>query len=160
MTHHYQRLGLTSDASIDEIRKAYRTLARRYHPDVNPDPLAGESFLQITEAYRSILTERKVAQELFIYYQAEVDKLHQQRAIKNRQHGVPANSTMPLTVRLALEGLTWTISLFFVLVPFLVFYQLSQKGLSGWPSLAFLPLVVGGIFSMYLSVRFRRSSTY
>jgi curved DNA-binding protein len=48
----YEVLGVPSDATRDEIQRAYRALARRYHPDVNADPAAHERFKQISEAYR------------------------------------------------------------------------------------------------------------
>lgn len=47
----YQVLGVSRDASQDEIQRAYRKLARTYHPDVNKDPEAQEHFKDITEAY-------------------------------------------------------------------------------------------------------------
>jgi curved DNA-binding protein len=47
----YSVLGVSRDASADEIQSAYRKLARTYHPDVNKDPGAEERFKQISEAY-------------------------------------------------------------------------------------------------------------
>ena len=47
----YQTLGVGRDSSFDEIKKAYRRLAREYHPDVNPDPAVQEKFKEITAAY-------------------------------------------------------------------------------------------------------------
>lgn len=47
----YEILGVDRDASFDDIKKAYRKLARSYHPDVNPDPKMSEKFKEITAAY-------------------------------------------------------------------------------------------------------------
>ena len=47
----YQILGVPRDAGQDEIQRAYRKLARTYHPDVNSDPAAEERFKEISEAY-------------------------------------------------------------------------------------------------------------
>jgi curved DNA-binding protein len=47
----YQILGVARDASQDEIQRAYRKLARTYHPDVNSDPGAEDRFKDISEAY-------------------------------------------------------------------------------------------------------------
>src|SRR5437762_10219670 len=48
----YVILEVLRTASVDEIKKAFRKLARRYHPDINPgDRLAEERFKRITEAY-------------------------------------------------------------------------------------------------------------
>ncbi|MFN3652916.1 MAG: J domain-containing protein, partial [Armatimonadota bacterium] len=48
---HYEVLGLSPDADADQIRKRFRELARKYHPDVNPGPGAHEMFLRINQAY-------------------------------------------------------------------------------------------------------------
>ena len=47
----YQILGVPRTASQDEIQRAYRKLARSYHPDVNKDPAAEERFKEVSEAY-------------------------------------------------------------------------------------------------------------
>jgi len=48
---HYEVLGVSRDASQDEIKKAYRKLARKLHPDVNPGEEASEQFKLVTHAY-------------------------------------------------------------------------------------------------------------
>jgi molecular chaperone DnaJ len=54
---YYQILGVAEDADIAGIKKAYRKLAKQYHPDANPDnPAAGERFKEIAEAY-SVLSD-------------------------------------------------------------------------------------------------------
>ncbi len=53
---YYQTLGISRDASKDEIKRAYRRLARKYHPDVNKEPGAEEKFKEINRAYE-VLSE-------------------------------------------------------------------------------------------------------
>lgn len=48
----YRVLGLDPDASSDEIARAYRRLARHYHPDVDTTPGAASRFAEVTRAYR------------------------------------------------------------------------------------------------------------
>ncbi len=48
---YYEVLGVPRSASAEELQRAYRTLARRNHPDVNKDPTAEERFKEINEAY-------------------------------------------------------------------------------------------------------------
>lgn len=51
MKNYFAILGLASDASEDDIKRAYRKQARTWHPDVNPDPGATARFVEINEAY-------------------------------------------------------------------------------------------------------------
>src|ERR671919_2636750 len=56
---YYQVLGIARTASADEIKRAYRQLARKYHPDVNKEPDAESRFKEATEAYEVLSDERK-----------------------------------------------------------------------------------------------------
>ena len=60
MTDYYADLGVSKNASADEIKKAYRKLAFKYHPDQNPgDKAAEEKFKKITAAYDVLGDEEK-----------------------------------------------------------------------------------------------------
>ncbi len=57
---YYQTLGVSRDASQDEIHRAYRKLARKYHPDVNKDdPDASQKFSEVNEAYEVLKDPEK-----------------------------------------------------------------------------------------------------
>lgn len=55
----YLVLGVELDAPLDVVKRAYRHLARRYHPDVNADPAALDLMQQINAAYAAILREKE-----------------------------------------------------------------------------------------------------
>jgi curved DNA-binding protein len=56
---YYEVLGVPRDASAEDIRTAYRKLARRYHPDVNKEPGAEDRFKEVSEAYEVLRDEEK-----------------------------------------------------------------------------------------------------
>src|SRR4026207_830501 len=57
----YEILGVGRDATDDEIRRAYRTLAREHHPDVSGDPAAEERFKEIAGAHEILSDPEKRA---------------------------------------------------------------------------------------------------
>jgi molecular chaperone DnaJ len=58
----YKTLGVSKDVSEADLKKAYRKLARRYHPDSNPDPAAEAKFKEISEA-NSVLSDPELRKE-------------------------------------------------------------------------------------------------
>jgi curved DNA-binding protein len=59
---YYETLGVPRDASNEDIRRAYRRLAREYHPDVNKDPGAEDRFKEVSEAHAVLSDPEKRAQ--------------------------------------------------------------------------------------------------
>src|SRR3989344_3198169 len=59
---YYELLGIAKTASQDEIKRSYRNLARKYHPDVNKEHGAAEKFKEINEAYQVLSDPDKRSQ--------------------------------------------------------------------------------------------------
>src|ERR1022692_2538330 len=75
---YYAKLGVKKTATAEEIRKAFRKLARKYHPDVNPgDKKAEEKFKEISEANDVLSDEkkRKVYDQVG-FYSDQIDPEH------------------------------------------------------------------------------------
>jgi len=72
---YYQTLGVKKDAKADEIKKAYRKMARKFHPDVNPnDKSSEEKFKEVQEAYDVLSDEKKrKVFDRFGYYNDNLD---------------------------------------------------------------------------------------
>ena len=56
---YYEVLGVPRDADTEDIRRAYRKLARENHPDINKDPEAEDRFKEISEAYEVLRDEER-----------------------------------------------------------------------------------------------------
>lgn len=67
----YKILGVSKEAGNDDIKKVYRQLSRKYHPDTNinnPDKESAEAkFKEIQEAYKQIITERENSEDAYSY---------------------------------------------------------------------------------------------
>ena len=92
MQDHYKTLGLSSAATREEIRRAYRVLARRYHPDVNPGGSTAEKFRQISRAYEVLSDPEKRKQydserEAEETFSSAFDRAHQ--AYRKQQAAAP-----------------------------------------------------------------------
>lgn len=57
--NYYKILGVDEETSVNEIKKAYRRLAHKFHPDKNKDPTAVEKFREIAQAYAVLIGKEK-----------------------------------------------------------------------------------------------------
>ena len=82
---YYKILGIPSYSTIEEIKKAYRSKARLYHPDINPSPNAKDMFIIATEAYEFLIANHdNIHTNEEAYHQAMEDwrKYRQDRSRK------------------------------------------------------------------------------
>jgi curved DNA-binding protein CbpA len=82
MLEHYKLLGISPAATSAEIRRAFRILARRYHPDVNPGKGSSDKFRQISEAYHVLSdpeARKQYDQERSVHetFSSAFDRAHQ-----------------------------------------------------------------------------------
>jgi len=87
MTDYYRILGLKSDASVFEIKQAYRQKARLYHPDISKDQNTQDLFISATEAYdfliscqNKLLTDNETDSQVFANWQKQSQKRARRKA--------------------------------------------------------------------------------
>lgn len=94
MADYYALLGLSEDASEEEVRKAYRRLAKQLHPDVNPSKDANARFVLIQQAYEALIDQEKrfkydqktkTTTDPFIYYKQKLEALKARREEEDRK---------------------------------------------------------------------------
>lgn len=94
----YSTLGVKPNASIPEIKKAYRRLAMEHHPDKNPNNRASEKkMLEINEAYEILSDEmekKKYDADLMAYLKKEIEKEKKRETnSESRQYTNPSSSS-------------------------------------------------------------------
>ena len=73
---YYEVLGINKNASQDEIKKAFRTMAKKYHPDLNANNKdAAEKFKEVNEAYEVLSDQNKKARYDYFIEKTVTDKL-------------------------------------------------------------------------------------
>ena len=83
LEEYFKILGLEKSASQEDIKKAYRFLAKKYHPDVSLEDDASKKFIQIAEAYE-ILTNQKLLETLRIIAENEEERKRSYEYFKKR----------------------------------------------------------------------------
>jgi curved DNA-binding protein CbpA len=88
MVNYFHILGLDEDATLNEIKAAYRELAKQYHPDRNPERWAADRFIEVNEAYMFLSdNERRLSYRKRQFNEAERRRreLIYQQWIQNQQ---------------------------------------------------------------------------
>lgn len=88
--NYFEDLGIDSTATLTEVRRAFRRLALRYHPDRNPgDQSAVEMYLKITEAYQNLNSENALHEMRRIFEASATDYIPPQ--VKTAHQNRPLN---------------------------------------------------------------------
>lgn len=94
MDNYYKVLGISQQAGSAEIKKAFRSLAKRYHPDLNPDPEAAAKFIAVEVAYTCLSkSDSRRAHDLLLKYSRQsfakptVKKKYQNDVKRRKRHG-------------------------------------------------------------------------
>jgi hypothetical protein len=135
----YTILGLPYSASDNEVKKAYKQLAKKYHPDINPSPEAHDRFLLIQEAYEHIINKKTIANSAPNSYYVKQEKkrryetfirkvrIHAQRKARKRYMDF-RNSGLFGVVK-GILALLFLVGFGFLLLPFYAYFFVKEKGI-------------------------------
>ena len=122
-----QLFGLKDGASAAEIKRAYRKLAMKYHPDRNPDPKAHQLFLDLTEAYQRLI-DNKFGMDAVEEPVAKKEKSHEERIkeAKERYKFQLRREKMNLerSVQILRSGIRWKIFKFILICSTLISFAI------------------------------------
>ncbi len=93
---YYEIFGLTEAATKSEVKRAYRKLAMKFHPDRNPDPKAHRLFLDLTDAYQILMDDKPVPQPAVNPNQPRAGKTEDQRIREAQERLKQQNSRIKL----------------------------------------------------------------
>ncbi len=122
--NYYQILAVSRNASAEEIKRAFRKLAKQYHPDKNPgNKYAEEKFKQIASAYEVLSDPNKKAHYDFILYHQE--QPHVQRNYQERTYNTSQQQKATQNKRSESEISSRT-ALYFILFILFIFFRTRQ----------------------------------
>jgi len=160
MKNYYQILEVNENSSVEEIKQAYRNLAKKYHPDINKSPDAQQRFIEISEAYEVLLqlaaeqdeTQQQVDYEDFLRDIREAAKKQARLRYEKfeRQHEAFRESGLydvGLLFKYIGKILLPIISLVMIFIPF--FVCISEHSILPFFYLFFFWLI-GGILLIYV----------
>lgn len=176
---YFQILGLASNASNAQIKKAYRKLALQYHPDINKSEDAQERFLKVTEAYEVLTDSRRFNNPFKRYssrksYSYNVSKRRQtaqeraQRQANMQYEEFCKNNeafqkswyyrpTQVLVLIIYLFG--WGLGFFLMATPLLVSFYIHMKGGFWWQGILCMPLILAGLLIIHQSIRLKKEAS-
>jgi curved DNA-binding protein len=112
MTNLYDILNISENASVQEIKSAYKTLAKKYHPDINKEEYAEEFFKKINDAYNILIDKEKK-------YKYDKKNFHNKENFNNKGNfhnkdnkDLDINIVLELSITKAIKGGTTSIKLF------------------------------------------------
>lgn len=174
MTHidYYRILGLSSEASVEDIKKAYRSKARLYHPDINHSPEASDLFISITEAYDFLIAYHEMLKSNEEAYYQAIEEWRKYRQTMSRRraqayarapYSTFKNTSFYKTTRI-FDGTTiiygFIISIMVIVYTIIgYFYRLSHPipGLEKPSVFAFIMLLLLGVVFFVVSLTYLKN---
>ncbi len=150
MKDYYSILGLEPFASEEEVRRAYRNLARQYHPDVNPSAEAARRFLEIHEAYE-VLTDPDKRRQYDDQYNEYLRKLALERLNSgqgNSGGGItapPPESSTKTTSQSQQDSKSHGNKIFFIVVAVMLFLGIADLPYGYYTILRWVVFIASGV---------------
>ena len=106
MNEYYKILGINPNSSKDEIRSAYKSLAKKYHPDINKDPGAEEKFKEIKHAYDQVASNQKID----FGFNAELFNRYKEAVYDQREYSLDLEAQVSISFEEGCFGVDRTIT--------------------------------------------------